>query len=128
MPLSAGRDLNSSIEAYGQRRMFWPLTFISNTMLPTDGTIETTVCVFASCSCTTSPFCRTEYGCADAGIANASTQAMADAVVAFLVADVCDSDPIRQCASLRDACRTASLPAPPFLCASLPQASRFLFL
>src|SRR6266849_2159128 len=81
MPLSAGRDLNSSIEAYGQRSMFWPLTFISNTMLPTDGTIETTVCVFASCSCTTSPFCRTEYGCADAVIANASVQVRAAAVL-----------------------------------------------
>src|SRR5439155_25920113 len=81
MPLSAGRDLNSSIEAYGQRRMFWHLTFISNTMLPTDGTIETTVCVFASCSCTTSPFCRAEYGCADAVIANASVQVRAAAVL-----------------------------------------------
>src|SRR5712691_6561568 len=81
MPLSAGRDLNSSIEAYGQRRMFWPLTFISNTMLPTDGTIETTVCAFASCSCTTSPFCRAEYGCADAVIANASVQVRAAAAL-----------------------------------------------
>src|SRR2546425_5057340 len=77
MPLIPGRDLNSSIEVYGHRSTFWPLTFISNTMLPTDGTIETTVCVFASWSCTTSPFCRAEYGCADAGIVNATVQAKA---------------------------------------------------
>src|SRR5712691_10917073 len=69
MLLSVGRDLNSSIEVYGHRRTFWPLTFISNTLLPTDGTMETIVCVFVSWSCTASPFCRAEYGCAQTGIA-----------------------------------------------------------
>src|SRR5437870_6201163 len=66
MPLRAGRDLNSSMDAYGQRRRSWPLTLISNAMSPTDGRIDTMVWLRASSSCTTSPLLRAEYGCAEA--------------------------------------------------------------
>src|SRR5439155_8315163 len=69
MPLMPGRALNSSTEPYGQYRMLWPFTFISMAMLPTDGRIETVVCVRASSSCTTSPARCNEYGCANAAVA-----------------------------------------------------------
>jgi hypothetical protein len=49
-------------------RLFWPFTFISQVMLPTDGRIETTVCVRASLSRTTSPLRSDEYGCANAAV------------------------------------------------------------
>ena len=68
MPLMAGRALNSSIDPYGQYRMFRPFTFISKAMLPTDGRIDTLVCVRASCSCTTSPLRCTEYDWTEAWI------------------------------------------------------------
>src|SRR5262249_7803571 len=61
MPLIAGRALNSSIERYGQYRMFCPFTLISNAMLPTDGRIETMVCFVASSRRTTSPLRCDEY-------------------------------------------------------------------
>ena len=43
IPCIAGFALNSSTDAYGQRRISWPFTFIENAMLPTAGTIDTVV-------------------------------------------------------------------------------------
>src|SRR5882762_3442106 len=88
MPLIVGRDLNSSIDPYGQRSTFWPLTFSSNAMLPTEGTIDTVVCVLASWSCTMSPSRRAAYCCANAGVADASAPALAQQYAARRDGDI----------------------------------------
>src|SRR5882672_3667352 len=72
MPLIAGLALNSSTDENGQRRTLWPLTVNSKAILPTAGTIETTVCVRVSSRRTMSPDCFASYGAAAAANAVAS--------------------------------------------------------
>src|SRR4051812_47688680 len=81
MPLMPGCALNSSIEPYGQYRIFWPFTFISMAMLPTEGRIETIVCVRASCSRTMSPPRCDEYGCASAAVATVRKRGASSGVI-----------------------------------------------
>src|SRR5439155_24417088 len=73
IPLKPGLALKSSTDAYGQRITSWPLTFIEYAMFPTEGTVDTTVWLFMSSSCTTSPVCRAAYCGADAGEVAAMT-------------------------------------------------------
>jgi hypothetical protein len=70
MPLNPGRFLNSSSVAYGHCSTLWPFTFISNAMLPTDESTDTTVLCLVSWSSTTSPVCRAVYCCANTGSTN----------------------------------------------------------
>src|SRR5262249_28786247 len=72
MPLRPGRALKSSTDVYGQYRTFWPFTVISKAMLPTDGRMETVVCVPVSRSCTNSPIRFDEYGSTSGAAATAS--------------------------------------------------------
>src|SRR4030088_425276 len=76
MPLIAGLALNSATDEKGQRSTFCPFTISSKAMLPTAGTIETTVCARVSSRRTMSPVCFAVYGAAAAGHAAANHRTM----------------------------------------------------